>query len=63
MKDLEKIKLIEIKELEQEFEMTFSMLVAHIRQKRLMTGENYQFIKVGAYKCKFEVLEENFETE
>ena len=56
---MEKIRLIEYKEEGKEYEMTFSMLLSHIRQQRLITGKNYQYIKVGAYTCKVEVLEEN----
>ena len=62
-KELEKIRLIEEKEEETSHEMTFSMLLAHVSMNRLINGKNYQLLKVGAYKCKFEVLEENFKDE
>ena len=57
---METIKVISIHEDEIEYTMNFAMLLAEVRRRRSVGQGNKILIKVGAYKCMFEVLEENF---
>ena len=59
--ELEDIEIIEIKEEGKKYKLNFAMLLAEVRRRRLFTGNNKIIIRVGAYKCIFEVLEENFD--
>ena len=62
-KQLEDIEIIDFIEKGQRYKLNFSMLLATVLQRRLMTGNDKITIRIGAYKCEFKVLKENFDGE
>ena len=58
---METIRIIETYEKEKEYDMNFAMLLSYVRSNRILTGGNSVIIMVGVWKCRFEVLPENFD--
>jgi len=55
---MEKIKIITTEEKTEEFDMTFSMLLAHVRQQYSAGYLRDPSVKImiGAYTCRFSVV-------
>lgn len=53
---MELLKFISLKDEGEEIEMTFSMLVAHLRQKEMIEGIDQVIIQIGAWRLLVRLL-------